>query len=190
MNDKIDIVLNIADHANKTLTNGDLIIPILDNFEIIEQSQNSNNRFFVAKNGNTLEQFIVDGQLNDSESLEEHIKIVNQSIADSIANNELYNNKNYMMYYKSYQTSNLSFKIYLQDILLGTIDNLSFVRQITSYFINNQTNEFCQLSIASGPFLVNENYKLLNNIQDLDNDEIIKILDKSLTVIMNNIHYE
>ena len=90
MNDKIDIVLNIADHANKTLTNGDLIIPILDNFEIIEQSQNSNNRFFVAKNGNTLEQFIVDGQLNNSESLEEHIKIVNQSIADSIEMKILY----------------------------------------------------------------------------------------------------
>lgn len=190
MKNKLDIILDIADEANRTLTKKDLIIPILDNFEILEQNKDSNSSFFVAKYQNNLEQFYADGVLDKNESLEDHIKKVNNSIEDNVSNNELYKDKNYMIYFKAYQTSEFTFKIYLQDILLGTLDNLRFVRQITSYFVNNETNEFCQLSLSSGPYEVNERFKLLDNIKDLDNDEIIKILDKSLTVIMNNIHYE
>ncbi len=190
MNDKIDIILDIANKANQELEEGNLIIPILDGFEIVAQSKENENNFFVAKNQNTLEQFFNDGILKDDETFEDHIKVVNNSIEDTIANNELYKNKKCMLYFKAYQKENIPFKIYLQDILLGTMDKLNFVRQITAYFINDKTNEFCQLSIASGPYAVNERFKLLENVQDLDNDEIIKTLDKALTVVMDNIHYE
>lgn len=190
MNNKLDIILDIAEEANRTLTKKDLIIPILDNFEILEQNKDLSSSFFVAKYHNNIEQFYVDGVLDENESLEDHIKKVNNSIEDNVSNNNLYQDKNYMIYFKAYQTSEFTFKIYLQDILTGTSDKLNFIRQITAYFINDQTNEFCQLSLASGPYEVNEQYKLLDNIQDLDKDIIIKNLDKSLTVIMDNIHYE
>ena len=179
MNDKMNIILDIADKANQIINNNALIIPILDNFEIVDQKQDANNNYFVAKYKNTLEQFIVDGVLKEDETYDEHIKKVNESIKDNVIDNELYENKNFLIYYKTNQTSDFQFKLYLQDI-----------RQLTAYFMNDKTNEFCQLSLATGPFPVNERFKLLDNIKDLDNDEVINILEKSLNVIMNNIHYE
>ena len=84
MKNKLDIILDIADEANRTLTKKDLIIPILDNFEILEQNKDSNSSFFVAKYQNNLEQFYVDGVLDENESLEDHIKKVNNSIEDNV----------------------------------------------------------------------------------------------------------
>lgn len=189
MNNKIDNVLNIAMRANSSITKSNLIIPILDNFEIIHQESNTNNQSFVAKYKNVLEQFIVDGKLDENETFEDYIKKVKNSIEDEVSSNELYENKNYLIYYKTYDTPDFQFKIYLQDILSGTKENINFARQIIAYFINS-SNEFCQISLASGPYNVNNQKELLDNIQDLDNDEIIKNLDKSLKVIMDNIHYE
>ena len=190
MNDKMNIILDIADKANKIINNDALIIPILNNFEIVDQKEDANNNYFVAKYKNTLEQFIVDGVLKEAETYDEHIKKVNESIKDNVIDNELYENKNFLIYYKAHQTPDFQFKLYLQDILVGTKENLNFIRQLTAYFMNDKTNEFCQLSLATGPFPVNERFKLLDNIKDLDNDEVISILEKSLNVIMNNIHYE
>ena len=190
MNDKINIILNIAEEANRNLVNKDLIIPILDNFEVMAEGNERNNNFFVAKYENTLEQFINDGFLKETETFEEHIKQVNLSIKNAVSDNELYKDKNFIMYYKTYETTEFLFKIYLEDILVGTTEHLNFVRQMNAYFVNNQTNEFCQISLATGPYSPSERFKLLDNIQDIDNDELVKILDKSLTVIMNNIRYE
>lgn len=186
----IEQIINLADKANRTLLEQDLIIPILDKFEIVTQNNENDKKNFVAKYDNNLEQFLTDGILELNETFDEHIKEVNSSIKESLIENELYKDRNYLVYYKTYQTSEFSFKIYLQDILMEDNASLKFIRQLTAYFINKQTNEFCQLSLASGPYKENEQHKLLDNIQDFDDDEIIKSLDKSLTLIMDNIHYE
>ena len=86
MNDKINSVIQAAKKANELELKKDLIIPILDNFNIINESDNS----FAAKYNNYLEQFISDGLLQDGETFEDRIKKVIQSIKETNSTNELY----------------------------------------------------------------------------------------------------
>ena len=94
---------------------------------------------------------------------------------------------NRIMYYKDYKSANLEFKIYLQDILTGSEDDLEFIRQINSYFINPITNEFCQLTMAVGPYKADVNKKLLENIENFDEDKLINNLFDAINLIMDNI---
>ena len=188
MNDDINLVMKAAAEANERENKSNLIIPILNGFEIINSSTTNNN--FVARYNNYLEQFLCDGELNDEETLDDHIKKVNQAIKESVMGNPLYENHNYIMYYRSYKTQNFEFKIYAQDILMGTKDNLEFVRQLNSYFVNPFTNEFFQLSLAIGPYAANKEYFLLEKVNDFDNDRLISLLNDAINLIMDNINYE
>lgn len=188
MNDNTDLIIKAAAEANEKENKSNLIIPILDGFEIIDSSTTNNN--FVARYNNYLEQFLCDGVLNDEETLDDHIKKVNKAIKDSVDENPLYENHNYIMYYRSYKTKNFEFKIYAQDILMGTKENLEFVRQLNSYFINPFTNEFFQLSLAVGPYEANKEYYLLEKVNDFDNDRLISLLNDAINLIMDNINYE
>ena len=182
MNDNENLILEAAAQANLLEEANDLVVPILDNFKIVEQSDNH----FVALYDNIIEQFYNDGCLEDNETFEERIEKNNNKIKETIKGNKLYDNKETIMYFKSHKTNLLAIKIYLQDIF--TEENY-FIRQINGYFINPKTNEFCQLSLAIGPYKNQEKYEILENIKDIDNDELIAFLDETIHLVLNNIKF-
>lgn len=193
MNRKEKIALKMAEKAN-TIQNVDrLLIPILEGFKIVKQDvfNKDSNSFFVAMKNNTIEQFQTDGALREKESFEERIDKVLDEIKDSVKDNELYKgNNDYIVYYKNYDNNFFDFRIYLQDILVGTKEDLKFIRQINAFFVEGIGNEFCQISLASGQYKVSDKFKLLKDIKEYNKDEIIKGLDQGLKVIIDNIIYK
>lgn len=180
----IQIAQLVEEAENESLRH--LFIPILDGFETTPDTTTDK---MVAVKGNTLEQFIIDGVLNRGERVEDRIEKVEQSLQDELPNKELYSGP-MLRYIEDYETDFFNFKIYAQDILAGTKDELFFIRQINGYFVNPTTNEFCQISIAAGRYRVNETNKLLKDIEDLEEDVITSDLRKALMIIMDNIKYE
>ncbi len=189
MNNKIDLVIDIANKANQYMNANNLVIPILDNFTIVDKKENENETYFVALYNNYLEQFYKNNPLEESETIDDRINSIYQSIKDNIANNELYDDNKIMVYYKDYNNKEFNFKLYVQDVLSGTKDDIKLFRQLNGYFINPLTNDFYQLSISSGPYDT-KRYKLLKDINELDKDELVMILEKALNVVMDNIHFE
>ena len=154
-------LLKFVAELNSKIKCESLFLPLPDGFEIKEKD----DRRFVAVKNNILIQFLTDGVLDKEESLANHIKKV-------LLENESSNILNQVRYIKSHQCGTLYFEIYCQDILVGS---QKFIRQINAYFINELTNEFCQLSIACGQYNVS-NYPLLNTITDLENDPLLREL--------------
>ena len=193
MNKKEQLALEMAKKAN-TIQNVDrLLIPILEGFKIVKQDifSKDSNSFFVAMKNNTIEQFQTDGELNENESFEQRIDKVIKDIKDSVKNNELYKgNNDYIVYYKNYDNNFFDFKIYVQDILVGSKDDLKFIRQMNAFFVEGIGNEFCQLSLAAGQYKVSDKYKLLKDIKEYSKDEIIKGLEQGLKVVLDNIIYK
>lgn len=187
----MDNAFNIAKNMNTLAHLESLLIPILDGFT--EEQQNltdPNHRIvFTATKNNTVELFAADGVLDDNESFGERINKVVRQINEEVKTNELYKeDRKYLVYYKDY-TSSFNYKIYIQDILTGSKDDLKFIRQLSAYFVEPQTREFYQISMSAGSYSVNKGYKLLRDIENYEEDEIVKGLEKDLTLIMDNIVY-
>ena len=92
--------------------------------------------------------------------------------------------------YKNYDNDNFDFKIFVQDILSGTEEDIKFARQLSAFFVEPNGNEFYQISVAAGSYAVNKGYKLLKDIKNYEEDEIIKGLETNLKLIMDNIIYK
>lgn len=193
MNKKERTAIKVAEKAN-TIQNVDrLLIPILEGFKVVKQDifNKDSNTFFVAVKNNTLEQFQTDGELKEKESFEERIDKVIKDIKNTVKNNELYKgNNDFIVYYKNYDNNFFDFKIYIQDILVGTPDDPKFIRQMSAFFVEGIGNEFCQVSLAAGQYKVSDKYKLLKDIKEYNKDEIILSLEQGLKVIMDNIIYK
>ena len=182
---KIINKLNTIENIN------DLEIPILDNFKVLKSEIDSeSNVIFVASNGNTIEQFLTEGTVDETVKLENKIKEIIATINKQVKNNPLYKNRNYIKKYKTYNNGTFDFMIYIQDIITGTSTNTSFIRQLNAYFIEPEGREFCQVSLSAGRYRVSEEYKLINDINKLEEDKIIIELDKSLTKILDNLKYK
>ena len=182
---KIINKLNTIENINN------LEIPILDNFKVLKSEIDSeSNVIFVASNGNTIEQFLTEGTVDETVKLENKIKEIINTINKQVKNNPLYKNRNYIKKYKTYNNGTFDFMIYIQDIITGTSTNTSFIRQLNAYFIEPEGREFCQVSLSAGRYRVFEEYKLINDINKLEEDKIIIELDKSLTKILDNLKYK
>ena len=189
-NENIEKLLNVAGQASKAENSREVFVPILDDFEVVENKKDSNRTILVAVKNNTLEQYITDGFLLPGETLDTRIEKVKEDLKKNIPNKELYDNfDNYITYYEDYNNYTFYFKVYAQDILAGTEDKLLCTKQLTGYFVNPERNEFCQISVAAGPYVVDNQHKLLQDIDNLETDETIIGLTKALELIMDNITY-
>ena len=189
----MDKALEIAKNMNTILNYQSLLIPILDGFTVIEKNLTDPNHkiIFVAVKNNTLEQFIGDGILGEQESVDDRIEKVVKDIKKEVGTNKLYDGNNeYLCYYKNYDNANFDYKIYVQDILSGSEDDLRFARQLSAFFVEPIGNEFYQISVAAGSYAVNKGYKLLKDLKNYEEDEIIKGLEANLKIIMDNIVYK
>ena len=182
--DKVIQIAELVEEAEKESLR-DLFIPILDGFE---KTPDTNKNQLVAIKGNTMEQFFNDGVLEKGETIEDRIKKVEESLKNNLPNQELYSGK-MLHFLEDYDTDYFSFKVYAQDILTGTKEELFFIRQVNGYFINPTTNEFCQISVAAGRYRVNNENKLLRDMKDLEEDKILSDLRRALMIIMDNINY-
>ncbi len=192
MNKKEKKALQIASKANTIENVNRLLIPILEGFQIVKQDifSKDSNQFFVAVKNNTIEQFQTDGMLDEKESFEQRVEKVIKQMKDSVKGNELYDGyKDFIVYYKNYDNNFFDFKIYIQDILVGTKEDLKFIRQINAFFVEGIGNEFCHLSMAAGQYKVSDKFKLLKDIKEYNKDEIIKGLEDGLKVVLDNIIY-
>ena len=177
--------LNTVENINR------INIPILDDFKIVKNEiTKDSNVILVATKGNTVEQFLTEGTIPEEVSLDEKIKEIISNIDKQIKNNPLYKNKKYMELYGEYENKDFNFKIYIQDVLTGTITSTSFIRQINAYFIEPIGREFCQISLAAGRYKKSNEFKTLDEIKNIKEDEINSSLYKSLITLLDNINYK
>ncbi len=179
----VQIAQLVEEAENDTLK--DLFIPILDGFN---KTPDTDDKHMVAVRGNTIEQFYNDGALKEGESLDEKIIKVQNETVESLPSKELYHDDAFK-FFEKYDTDIFEFYVYAQDILIGTKEDLSFIRQMNAYFISPVTNEFCQVSLAAGRYKVSDEHKLVKDIEKLEEDEITKGLIDGLRLIMDNIRY-
>ena len=179
-----DLIVNFANKLSKLISVQDLSFNIPDGFQVIEQ-QDSSNSIFVAIKNNTIIQFLIDGLLN-TESFSEHLEKVITSINVTINENNLYTkDSNYLKFLKTYHNQLFNFEIYVQDIMANSNN---FIRQLNAYFVEPKSQQFCQISVASGQYKVQER-SLINNITNLENDDITKELLKLLINFIDEIKY-
>ena len=187
----IDKIIQLAKKGNTLLSYNELKVPVLDEFTVVQQDLDNpnNNVMFVALRNNVLEQFLGDGALLEDESFEKHLESVIDSMKETVKDNPLYEgNDNYLIPYENYDNDMFDFKIYAQDILMGTKDNIKFVRQLSAFFLEPRSNEFFQISMSAGQYSESE-YKLLKDIKDFQNDEILKGLEQNLKLVLDNLTY-
>ena len=187
-----DVAIKIAKHMNTLINFNSLAVPVLNDFIVVKKNLTdpSNRIIFVAIKNNTLEQFLGDGILGKNESFEGHITGVINEIKDQVKDNPLYEgNDEYLVYYKNYENDLFDFKIYIQDILTGTPDKIKFARQMSAFFVEPKGNEFYQICMAAGQYVKSNKFKLLKDIKNYEEDDVIVGLEKDLKIIMDNITY-
>ena len=181
--------IQLAENLNTKQNIDRLNIPILDGFKLIDHEPNR-KIIFLAQKDNIMEQFLADGMLIDDETVDERIDKIIGEITKDIGKKPLYKNGVIMKYFKTLNTSDFTFYIYVQDILKGIPSDRKLIRQLNAYFVEPVGNEFCQLSLATGLYSVGERYKLLKDIEDLNKDELTKSLEVGLDLILKNINYK
>ncbi len=188
MNEAIELAKTM-----NTLTNVEKInVPVLDDFELedVTLTDPDHRTIFIAKKNNTIEQFFGDGALDEEETFEEHLEKTINQMKESVEGLSLYEgNDKYLFFYKDHYGQQFDFKVYIQDILSGTKEDLKFVRQLSGFFLEPNDNEFYQISVAAGMYSAKE-HKLLKDIETYEDDEIITTLEKNLRLIMDNITYK
>ena len=192
MGTNIDKAISLAKNMNTLINFNRLSIPLLDDFILVQKNLTdpNNNVIFVAVKNNTLEQFLGDGALKENESFNERLEQVINQMKEEVKGNELYEgNNDFLIYYKNYENDFFDFRIFAQDILTGTKDNLNFIRQLSAFFLEPQTNEFYQITMAAGQYVKSNKFKLLKDIKNIEKDELIIGLEKNLKLIMDNITY-
>lgn len=175
--------LNSIENINR------LRIPLLDGFEVLKTEPNT-KIVFVAKKDSLIEQFLTDGMLVDDETIDDRIDKIIGEITKFVDNKPLYKKGTVMKFYKLINNDGIDFHIYVQDILKGTPSDRKLIRQLNAYFVEPKGNEFCQLSLATGLFPVGKRYKLLGDIIDLKEDELIKCLEPGIDLLVKNIKYK
>ena len=184
-------ILKLVNKLNTIENVNNLDIPILDGFKVLKNEITSDsNIIFVAGKDNTIEQFLTEGTVDETVKVEDKIKEITKYLDNQVKNNPLYKNRKYITKYKQFNNGTFDFEIYVQDIITGTSTNTSFIRQLNAFFIEPQGREFCQVSLSAGRYRVSEKYKLINDIKKLNDDVIIKELDKALLIILNNLKYK
>lgn len=190
MDENLKKALQLAKKMNSISNAERLSIPVLDGFDIVREEQPYTNVVFLAQKDNMIEQFIVDGALENEETITQRIEKVVEAVRNRTEKNPLYEKENYIYNYKTYKNDLFEFNIYVQDIIIGTRKEKQFIRQLNAYFIEKDEKEFCQVSVAIGPYIPSDINPLIKDIKDFSKNSIITNLDAALKVILDNITYK
>ena len=182
--DKIDLVVEMAEISNYQLHGDLLMIPVLKGLEIREIPDNQVILF--ADKDNLCEQLISDGHVEE-EDIEGRIENIIDSTKEYMKEVGCRELKNNFLFSKEYKTDNFQFKVYVEDIVFEDQEEM-IIRQMNAYFYEKEMEDMYQLSLSSGPYLLKDTSIKIGTI-DLENDLITKELDKKLTLIMKNLKY-
>lgn len=162
-----------------------LDIPVIDGFQVIQDD--NPQTILLAKNDNFIEQFTSDGSIND-DTLDTRIEKVINNTKKFLTSLNCEGVNDSFKYYKDYSTSLFNFKLYFQDMVVNINNEKRIIRNIYSYFIEPKTNDFYQISVAFGPFILSDNLIEPFNY-DTENNEVSKTLIYLITLIMDNLKY-
>lgn len=144
-----DLVMDMTKKLNDNQFLSNVRVPILDGFEIVPNE----GTLFTAVNGvNYIEQFLTDGILAESESLESHSKKVMKDIENTMTQAGLEDVSNNIHFIKDYKNKDFTFKVYVQD----NIGKGKIIRQFSIFFIDPDYNSFYQISLATCPYPVDQ----------------------------------
>lgn len=189
MSDKKDrekTALEIADKMNKKLAEKELFIPILDGFKVVQEKQG--NIIFVAVNdAHVMEQFLTDGKLEKEEGFAARIDKVIKEMVDYTKTQDFKLDSVNSVYLKTISTDDFKYEIYVQDLVNKEKNN--FIRNICAYFIEPRDNNFFQVCVSSGPFLITEEVKPISKVVVLNSDPVLKNMLAMTENIVRNIKY-
>ena len=159
----------------------DILVPILDGFQIIP---NPGTIFTAVSKEHYIQQFLVDGKLNEGESFQNRLNHVLDETKKAMKESKLENPDDNLKFFKEYSNVDFQFSVYLQDNILSK----KWIRQFNIYFVDSRTKAFYEISFSSRPFTVPNNS--LKKEIDLDHDLVTAGMVSSIQQIMANVKYK
>jgi len=182
----IDSASNMARMANYRLHAEQLFIPILNDFEVI--NDNNPQTILLATGNGFTEQLVSDGYIEDCD-FEQRIDLVIKNTKEFMKQSGCENVENSFIFYKDYNNNVFNFKIYIQDLIIPMENTKKVIRQFNSYFIEPKMHDFYQFSLGVGPFdMPTEQLKI--GVIDLQNDTITQTLDNLTKLLLDNLKYK
>ena len=176
-------MIDIARIANYGLHAEQLSIPVLNNFQVYEE--NNPQVVFSAMAGPYIEQVVSDGYIADGE-FEERIDLVINNTTEYLKNNNI---DTKFMYLKDYNNGVFDFKVYVQDMIVPTPKGDEAYRLFNAYFVEPRMHDFYQMSVSIGGIAMPVEILKLGTI-DLENDELTKILNTMMNILLDNLKYK
>ena len=168
-------LMNLRLHAEK------LNIPVLNGFEV--EASDVPSVILLAKNNGIIEQLVSDGYI--SEPVDERIKLVIDNTKKFMQQSGCLNIEDSFIYYKDVNNGTFDFKIYFTDIIMKD----KVIRQINAYFVEPMMHDFYQLSLSTNAISYPTEILKVGCI-DLENDQITKMLDNLMNILINNLKYK
>lgn len=161
-------------------------IPILGGFRLID---NPGTLFTAVSPDGYVEQFLIDGKLLEDEDFDKRLEKVIDKTKQSMRDSGLDNPDIHFIDYKKVKSNGIDFTVYIQDNVININNKSRIIRQFNIYFLDNKSNNFNLLTLASPPIDLPSDKIIVDRI-DLENDVITKNLDVIVTDIINNINYK
>lgn len=184
MDNKKDIIMNMAKIMNLREHAKQLMIPVLKDFTVI-QDDNPQTVFIAEKDG-YLEQITTDGFIE--ESIEERIDVIINNTMNYMANSGCIDVDKSFKYFKDYTNDIFNYKIYVCDLIVPVDNEIKVVRQFNAYFIEERMHDFYQVSISSSPISYPNTDLNIDKI-DIENDIITKELNNKLISVLTHLKY-
>lgn len=176
---EITNIINISEYGNH------LFIPVLDG--LVEQKSDEPQNLLIATCDGLVEQLVCDGDMGEELFIDRINNIINNT-KKFMEENGCENVDNSFAFYKDYSNGIFNFKVYIQDLIIPTSEEIKKFRTFIAFFVDPETNAFYQLSIGAGPFAYSDEQLKLGEF-DLNNDMVTIGLNDSLNVLMDNIKY-
>lgn len=188
-NQKKDDVTNVANDMakimNYRLHAEQLFVPLLKDFEVMKPG--NPKTLLMAKHNAFFEQLVTDGYLGN-DTFEERIELIIENVKKYMKHQNMQDpDKNYF-YYKDFDNGTFKFKIYVQDMIFKQGEEEKFIRQFNAFFHEPKFNDFYQLSLSVGPFMMPCQIIKIGEV-DLENDKLTANTLNMLNVILENLKY-
>lgn len=172
-------IMNYKLHAEQ------LFVPLLKEFEVLKP--NNPKTLLVAKHKAFFEQFVTDGALGN-DTFEQRLELVVENVKKYMKQQGMQDpDKNYF-YYKDFDNGTFKFKIYVQDMIFKQGEEEKLIRQFNAFFCEPKFNDFYQLSLSAGPFIMPTQIIKISEV-DLENDRLTASLNDMFNVILENLKY-
>lgn len=172
-------IMNYKLHAEQ------LFVPLLKEFEVLKP--NNPKTLLVAKHNAFFEQFVTDGALGN-DTFEQRLELVIENVKKYMKQQGMQDpDKNYF-YFKDLDNGTFKFKVYVQDMVFKQGEEEKFIRQLNAFFHEPKFNDFYQVSLSVGPFLMPSEIVKIGEV-DLENDRLTASLNNMFNVILENLKY-